>query len=220
LYFRGVLFRDVAERHGITNLVALRACVRQLVRQSARTFSVSKMHADFRSRGIGVSKESLLAFLDQLEDAFLLFTVPVATASERRRQVNPRKLYLADHGLSVAQQARPGADREHHLENLVACELQRRGAELAYVKTESGREVDFLATARDGSQQLAQVVDVQDAATRARELEALKDAAAEHPQAKQLLLVGGEILRDAGIPPEVEVHAIWRWLLEVPRIES
>jgi hypothetical protein len=216
-YVDTVLFRDVAERHGIANLVALRAFVRQVVRQPARILSISKMHADFRSRGISVSKETLLAFLDHLEDAFLLFTVPVASRSERRRQVNPRKLYVADHGLSVASQAKPGADRGHHLENIVACELQRRAADLAYVKTDAGREVDFLATAHDGVQQLVQVVDdLRETETKERELAALADAAREHPEAGQLLLVGRESPRGAAIPEEVEVQTVWRWLLENP----
>jgi predicted AAA+ superfamily ATPase len=213
-YVESVLFRDVAERHGIQNLVALRAFVRQLVRQPARTLSISKLHADFRSRGISASKASLLAFLAHLEDAFLVFTVPVASRSERRRQVNPRKLYVADHALSAARQARSGADRGHLLENIVACELRRRGDELAYVKTAGGRAVDFLATAPGGAETLVQVVDdMRDAATRQREFAALAAAAAEHPEAGQLLLVGGEAGRRMEGPPGVEVATLWRWLL-------
>ncbi|MBL8897961.1 MAG: ATP-binding protein [Planctomycetes bacterium] len=213
-YVESVLFRDVAERHGIANLVALRAFVRQLVRQPARSFSVSKMHADFRSRGIGVAKETLLAFLDHLEDAFLCFTLPVATDSERRRQVNPRKLYLADHGLAAAHQVRAHTDRGFHVENLVACELLRRGHALAYVKTSSGREVDFLATTREGEQTLVQVVDdLGSADTRERELAALAEATEEHPDAERLLLVSGPIPRGWQAPKGLEVQALWRWLL-------
>jgi len=110
-YVDTVLFRDVAERHQISNLPALRAFVRQLLRNPATMLSVSKVHADFGSRGIAVSKESLLAFLAHLEDAFLVFTVPLADRSERRRQVNPRKLYLADHGLAQAFSPVAGLDR-------------------------------------------------------------------------------------------------------------
>ncbi|MEO6595929.1 MAG: ATP-binding protein [Planctomycetota bacterium] len=216
-YVESVLFRDIAERHGIANLVALRAFVRQLVQRPAQTFSVTKAHADFRSRGISVSKETLLGFLNHLEDAFLVFTLPVASRSERRRQVNPRKLYVADHGLAVAYLPKAGSDRGHHLENIVGCELQRRSVDLAYVKTEAGLEVDFLATARDGSQQLIQVAnDIRDPATRERELRALADAAATYPDAGQLLLIGGEAPRSAVIPETVEVEMVWRWLLEVP----
>jgi len=41
-YVDSVLFRDVVERHGIGNIVALRALVRQLLRQAASHFSGTK----------------------------------------------------------------------------------------------------------------------------------------------------------------------------------
>ena len=122
-YVDTVVFRDVAERHGITNLVALRAFVRQLLRQPASPLSVTKVHADFHSRGISISKETLLAMLAHLEDAFLVFTVPIASQSERRQQVNPRKLYAADHALAAAYNPVRNTDRGHFWRTwwLVSC---------------------------------------------------------------------------------------------------
>ena len=213
-YVEVVLFRDVAERHGVTNLVALRAFVRQLLRQPAVLFSISKVHADFRSRQIGASKETLLQLMAHLEDAFLVFTVPIATRSERRQQVNPRKLYLADHALAAAFCARPDGDLGHRLENIVACELVRRGYGLAYVKTEEGHEVDFLATARDGATMLVQVTaDVLDKTTLGRELRALAGAAKEFADAERWLLVGSDLPTGVKVDKGVQVSTIWRWLL-------
>jgi len=214
-YVDSVLFRDIVERHGIANVVALRAFVRQLLRQAATLFSVSKVHADFRSRGIAVSKETLLAMLAHLEDAFLVFTLPVASRSERRRQVNPRKLYLADHGLAQAFSPASGLDRGRMVENLVACELARQSRDLAYVKTADGHEVDFLATGYDGSQRLVQVAsDISEAATFGRELRALAGAAAEFPEAGRILLAETDPPRGADMPDGVRLIPVWRWLLE------
>lgn len=216
-YVETVLFRDVAERHGVANLVALRAFVRQLLRQAASSLSITKIHADFRSRGIGVAKETLLAFLAYLEDAFLVFTLPVASRSERRQQVNPRKVYVRDHSLAAAFQPTADANRGHHLENIVACELQRRGAALAYVKTAGGLEVDFLVTCRDGEQQLVQVAaDLREKGTLDRELRGLVAAGEEFPKARKVLLAETEAPRGATIPADVEVTTIWRWLLDWP----
>ena len=213
-YVDAVVLRDVAERHAVTNLVALRAFVRQLLRSPASLLSVTKLHADFRSRGISVSKQLLLEMLAHLEDAFLVFTVPVATRSERRQQVNLRKLYVADHALSAAFDARASRDLGHHLENVVACELLRAGRQLAYVKTPAGHEVDFLATARDGTTQLVQVAaDVLDPKTLDRELRALDGAREEFPDAEPLLLLGSELPAATRLPKGVRVATIWRWLL-------
>ncbi len=213
-YVDSVLFRDVVERHGISNIVAMRAFVRQLMRQAATLFSVSKVHADFRSRGIGVSKETLLAMLAHLEDAFLVFTLPVASRSERRQQVNPRKLYLADHGLAQAYSPATGLDRGRLIENLVACELARQSRDLAYVKTESGYEVDFLTTEYDGTERLVQVAsDISETNTFNREIRALTEAALEFPKAKKLLLTETNPPRNAIVPEDIHVMPVWRWLL-------
>ncbi|MDH4409292.1 MAG: hypothetical protein QE273_06710 [Verrucomicrobiales bacterium] len=59
----------------------------------------TKFAADLRSQGIPAGRETLYEILDHLEDAFLLHALPVATDSEKRKQVNPRKIYPIDHGL-------------------------------------------------------------------------------------------------------------------------
>lgn len=213
-YAETVVFRDVAERHGVTNLAALRAFVRQLLRQPATTFSISRLHADFRSRGISVSKEALFTWLAHLQDAFLLFTVPIATRSERQRQVNPRKLYLADHGLAAAFKVQSAEDLGRQLENVVACELQRQRCDLAYVRTEGGHEVDFLATTPTGDQHLVQVAAQAFAAeTLQRELQALADAAATHRDARKWLLLGEPLPASVAVPRGVTAVPIWQWLL-------
>ena len=215
-YVDSVLFRDVAERHNISNLIALRAFVRQLIRHPATMQSVSKIHADFKSRGIPASKETLLAFLGHLEDAFLVFTLPVASRSERRRQVNPRKLYLADHSLALAFSPVPGLDRGRHIENIIACELARESRDLAYVKTASGYEVDFLATDFAGRRSLIQAVaDSSSVATLEREIRALVEAGREFPDAARILVTETGPSPSFDAPEGIEIVPVWRWLLEM-----
>ncbi|MCB9878356.1 MAG: ATP-binding protein [Planctomycetes bacterium] len=214
-YAEAVVFRDVAERHGVNNLVALRAFVRQLLRQPASMLSITKLHADFRSRGIAVAKQALLEWLGHLEDAFLLFTVPIAARSERQRQVNLRKLYAVDHGLAAAFRVRSAQDLGHDLENVVACELLRRGCELAYVRTTSGHEVDFLATTRDGERHLVQVAArAFDPTTLDRELRSLDEAAVTYRDARQWLLLGEPLPAGTALPKRVTPMPVWRWLLD------
>ena len=213
-YVDTVLFRDVAERHKVSNLPALRAFVRQLLRNPATRLSVSKIYADFGSRGIAVSKETLLAFLSFLEDAFLVFTLPLAGRSERRRQVNPRKVYLADHGLAQAFSPAPGLDRGHLIENIIACELSRACRDLAYAKTASGLEVDFVATDFEGHCQLIQAAgDISSPATCEREIRALVEARREFPHAAAFLLTESEPPRGFRVPEGIAIVPVWQWLL-------
>ncbi|HOX02001.1 MAG TPA: ATP-binding protein [Candidatus Paceibacterota bacterium] len=213
-YVDAVLFRDVAERHHISNLPALRAFVRQLLRQPAALLSVSKVYADFASRGIAVSKETLLGFLAHLEDAFLVFTLPLAGRSERQRQVNPRKLYLADHGLAQAFSPAPGLDRGRLIENVVACELRRTSRDLAYARTASGLEVDFVTTDFEGRRQLIQAAaDISSPATFEREMRALTEARLEFPDAAGLLVAEAEPPHGVTAPEGIQIVPVWEWLL-------
>jgi len=213
-YVDTVLFRDVVERHGVTQVTALRWLVRQCLRNPAGGFSVHRLHQDLRSQGLGIAKDSVHALLGHLIDAFLIAAVPLATESERQRNSNLRKLYPADPGLIKAFDASGRANVGHALETAVQNELDRRGADVGYVRTRDGFEVDFLAHHVAAQPELIQVcADPSDASTLGRELRALEAAGAEHPRAAQRLLV---LDRDGlvNVPSSsVTVQTAYSWLL-------
>jgi hypothetical protein len=213
-YVDVVLLRDVIERHGIANSIALRWLVRRLLGNPAGLFSITRLFNDLRGQGIAVGRETLYALLDHLEDAFLLHTLPLATESEKRRQVNPRKVYPADSGLIPVFDRSGRANTGHALETAVCIELLRHGCELAYVQTRSGYEVDFLARWPDGRQTLIQVsASVHDPDTLAREVRALREASLEYHRA-ELELVVLDSLSLPPVPPPIRVVPAWRWFLE------
>ncbi|HUE97347.1 MAG TPA: DUF4143 domain-containing protein, partial [Longimicrobiaceae bacterium] len=178
-------------------------------------FSVTKFEADLKSQGIPAGRETLYAMLGHLEDAFLLEAIPVASDSEKRRQVNPRKVYPVDHGLGPVFDRSPKANTGHALEVAVHGELRRRGAEAAYVKTKGGFEVDFLSRDADGGTALIQVcASIDDPDTLARELGALREAAPEFPGARLLLLTAASRLPSPEVPEPVRVLPAWQWMLE------
>ena len=216
-YIDVLLLRDVIERHQVTNVTALRWLVRRLLSSPAGLFSVTKFAADLKSQGIPVSRDHLYEFLAHLEDAFLLQTVPVATDSEKRRQVNPRKVYPADPALIPVFDRSGKANTGHALESVVFTELQRRNAEVAYVKTVSGFEVDFLARYPDGSEELIQVcTSVDDPETREREVRALQNASSEHSNAKQVILTLESRLPFPPVPKPIHIIPAWSWMLGQP----
>jgi uncharacterized protein len=216
-YVDTVLFRDVVERYGVTQVAALRWLVRQCLRNPAGSFSAHRLHQDLKAQGHGVAKDSVHAMLGHLLDAFLLSAVSLATDSERRRNSNPRKLYPADPGLIKAFDASGRSNVGHALETAVLNELERRGVELGYVKTADGFEVDFLARLPGAGQELIQVcADLSDPTTLHRELRALDAAAAEHPQAARRLLVLDRDALTRADTPGIEVLPAYEWLLAAP----
>jgi len=148
-YVDTTIYRDVVERHGVSNVVALRRLVRQLLGAPGGLFSVHRFHKDLRSQGLGVAKDAVHEMLGHLEDAFLVRVVPLATDSERRRNVNPRKIYPVDPALIPAFDRSGKANVGHALETAVLIELERRKCEVGYVRTPGGYEVDFLARSWD-----------------------------------------------------------------------
>lgn len=217
-YLDVAILRDLIERHAISNAIALRRFVRQLMNSPASLVSLHKIHADLKSQGLHVAKDSVHAWFDHLEDAFVFFGVPIHTASERVRQSNPRKTYAIDPGMVTACARRGSADTGHLLETVAFLELRRKTNELTYVRTRSGHEVDFFHP----SLGLVQVcASLDDPATRAREVDGLRQAMSELGEKRGLILT----LREAELPTKVpegtiDVRPLWRWALSSAALPS
>jgi uncharacterized protein len=212
-YVDVVLLRDVVERHNVSQPQVLRWLVQQLLGNTAGAFSINKFFNDLKSRGVAVGKERLHEYLAHLEDTFLVTSISIATDSERRRQVNARKIYPADTGLMALFDPSGKPNTGHALETIVLHECLRRGESVAYVRTASGYEVDFLMTHYDRSQTLIQVcVDINDAQTLEREVRALQEAKVEFPKAQCLLITLEQPVRWP-LVKGIEVVQAVDWLL-------
>lgn len=215
-YVDVVLLRDVVERHNLSQPQVLHWMVRQLLGNAAGSFSINKFHADLRSRGVSVGKDTLHSYLAHLEDAFLLFSLDVATDSERRRQVNPRKVYPVDTGFIALFDRSGKSNAGHALETVVLLELQRRGAQVNYVRTPGGFEVDFIARDAAGDETLIQVCAHLDSPdTLEREVRALQDAARIWPQAALLLITLNPLpgATNPALPQGIRIQLASDWLL-------
>jgi predicted AAA+ superfamily ATPase len=217
-YVDTVLFRDVVERYGISQVAALRWLIRQCLRNPAGSFSVHRLYQDLKSQGHGIAKDAVHAMFAHLLDAFLISAVPIATESERQRNSNPRKVYPADPALISAFDVSGRSNLGHALETVVLLELERRRAEITYVRTSQGFEVDFLARHPSGGEELIQVcAEAGDPATAKRELRSLVEAGRQFPRARKrlLTLTRDSLPREA--PADVQVEPAYVWLLTPPK---
>lgn len=213
-YVDVAMLRDVVERHAVSNVVGLRWLVRHLLSNAAGLFSVEKFYGVLKSQGIAISKDTVHQFMGYLQDCFLVRTVWMEAASERQRMVNPRKVYPVDPGLIPVFDRTGHSNTGHALETAVLVELERRKAEVSYVKTPTGFEVDFLARYPSGEMDLIQVcaeAGAQDTAQ--RELRALLEAGHLFPQARKQLLT---LTRDGlprEMPSDVVAQPAYVWML-------
>lgn len=214
-YVDVAVLRDVIERHAVSNPVALRWLQRHLLGSPAAPFSIQKFYDTLKSQGIPVAKDTLHAFLAHLEDAFLIRTTSMLTASERQRMVNPRKAYPVDPGLIPVYERVQRANLGHALETAVLIELLRRGCEVHYIRTPEGHEVDFHAVDPDGKTWLIQAcAEAADPATLDRETRALAAARARHPRARAILLLLDGLPPGTSVPQHVAVAPAISWFLD------
>lgn len=179
-YVETVIFRDIIERHKINNIPLLKYLNHSLLKNTASPFSMNKFYNDIKSQGHQASKDTLYSYLSYLEDAFLIFTVPIFTESLRQSQTNPKKIYAIDNGLIVANTFNLSENFGKLLENRVYLDLRRQNKKTFYYRTAEGYEVDFITQDREGRYEMLQVVwDADDPKTLEREERALERAKEE-----------------------------------------
>lgn len=212
-YVDVAMLRDVVERHRVSNIVSLRWLVRHLLGNPGSLFSVEKFYAALKSQGLAVARDTLHQLLAFLEDCFLVRVSWVEGASERRRMVNPRKVYPVDPGLIPVFDRSGRSNLGHALETTVRTELERRGMESSYVRTKDGFEVDFLARSPEGGEALIQVcLDLAETGAMEREIRGLISAAKEHPRATlDVVTLLPETARN--VPEKIHIHDAALWLL-------
>ena len=214
-YVDVAVLRDVIERHGISNPIALRWLQRHLLGNPAAPFSIQKFYDALKSQGLPISKDSLHAFLAHFEDAFLIRTTSLLTASERQRMVNPRKAYPIDPGLIPIYERTHRDNLGHALETAVLIELLRRGCEVHYFRTLQGNEVDFHAIDAAGNPMLIQVcANASDPATLQREVRSLLEAKTQHPDIRTLLILLDPLSPGTSVPDGIELTSAIQWFLE------
>ncbi len=179
-YVETVIHRDVVERHRVTNIALLKYLTSMLLKSFASLFSSNKFYNDVKSQGYQVAKDTIYNYINYLEDAYLIATVPLWTESLRRSQITSKKIYVVDNGLIQANIFSQVDNLGRLLENQVYLDLRRQNKKIFYYQTASGYEVDFLTVSTDGKQELIQVVwNSADPMTKMREERALQEAEKE-----------------------------------------
>lgn len=211
-YVDAVVLRDVVERHGVANVEALRALLYQVLHSPTAKLSVNKLYLDFKSRGLRIAKDDLYAFLRYLTEAYLLFQLPLWTRSEKKRQVNPKKIYVIDNGILDAYSTHMTPDCGAFLENLVFLNLRRKGYAPGYYETAQGHEVDFVYRHGENTVLIQASWSLENETTRQREIRALESASQELPDCLKCIVTFDEEWEDEAT--RIRAIPLWKFLLQ------
>jgi predicted AAA+ superfamily ATPase len=128
--------------------------------------------------------------------------------------VNPRKFYPIDPALIPLFDRTGRANRGHALETIVFLELERRRMEITYIRTPSGREVDFLVRDADNRTTLIQTcADMSDPETAKREFQSLEEAGRIFPQARRMILTLTAEASRLEAPEGIAIEPAYSWIL-------
>jgi predicted AAA+ superfamily ATPase len=165
-----VLYRDIATRHHLDAVTALKELAFFLISNPANLVSFNKLKDQFHLGSVNTIK----SYIDYMANSWLVFTMNLYDFSVKRQQIAAKKIYCIDSGLSNAVGFGFSPNTGKLLENLVFLTLRQQAKELFYYTTPGGLEVDFYLPER---QQLVQVTQtLENPTTRERELRALAEA--------------------------------------------
>lgn len=218
-YWDTMVLRDIIEAHPDENIpiTVFSHFAQALVVRTACPFTVRAMVTGMREAGLSFTAETIYRYLHFLEEAFMVFSVPIYSPSEKVRQRNYHKVYAIDWALAQAMAPAEGVDASRQLENMVYLELRRRGWEVSYFRTRQGWEIDFVAVRkadRPRKPLICQVAySMKGKEVRDRELRGVAETA-RYLHADQVIVVtlnDEETVVVDGI--QVDIIPAWKWLL-------
>ena len=137
-YIEIMLFRDVVDRHGITNVSLLDLILKKAIKSFTKEISIHKWFNDLKSQGRSISKSSVYNYLDYLIETYYLISIKHYNPNSHSHS---QKIYLVDNGIYKISKIQQ--DTGKLLENLVAIDLLRISRSLHFWKSNDG-EIDFV----------------------------------------------------------------------------
>ncbi|MCI9063548.1 MAG: ATP-binding protein, partial [Clostridia bacterium] len=150
--FNLTYIRDIVERNKIEKDDILESLLNMLSSSVGSLTNPQKLYNTFISNGItGISKNTIISYLDCLLDSFLLEKVERYDVKGKKYITTPQKYYFADIGLRNARLNFRQQEENHLMENIIYNELIVRGynVDIGVVEIREGGkrkqlEVDFV----------------------------------------------------------------------------
>ena len=200
---RDVVQRDVAVRHGLRETRHVMNLILFLLANTGQPLSFQNLTKNLTIPTVGQTSR----YMEFLQDAYLIFTVPKYSDSFKQRVIAPAKYFAIDNGLRRANSLQVQPDLGHRLENAVALHLRRDTRELCYAGARDLWECDFITP--DAAIQVCLELTP---ANLGRELRGLIEGTRLQGQRRALVVTldQADHLHEDGV--DIEVIPAWRWM--------
>ncbi|MFH1306543.1 MAG: ATP-binding protein [Candidatus Micrarchaeota archaeon] len=204
-YYSDILHKDIEMRHSISESKKLDELARYYFTNNARKMSFNKA-----KNIVKLSLDSVERFSSYMEDAYLLFFVPLFSYSKKVQTVNPRKVYPVDTGLRNTVCFRFSKDFGWNAESAVFLQLKRGGYEAFYYSDSKG-ECDLIAAKEDEKIAIQVSWELTD---KKREIQGLI-LGMKKINANEGWLITEDLEEDVKIDAcTVHILPLWKWLLK------
>ena len=205
-----MIYRDIIEIFSIRNINLLKTLAKYLLTNIASYFSTNSYYKILKEKE-NVSKDSLFQYISYLEEANIIFLIPLFSYSLKVQQTNNKKIYCIDNGLRNAISFKFSEDEGKLLENLVFIELKRKNYEIFYYK--KNKECDFIVKTNKQLEAIQVCVEINEGNEK-REIDGLLEVLKEFKIEKGLILTKNQ--EDLMIieGKKIYIKRIDKWLLE------
>ncbi len=212
-YKDSILLKDIVARYKLKEFGTLEEIAAFLLSNTGIVQSITKIKNHFQ-----ISYDMAKSYVEYLRKAYMLFEVPKFDYSLRKQNVNDKKYYSIDLGLSNILRVPNLQHRGSNLETIVFLELLRRGYKIYYYKTTQGWECDFVLEKEQKITALIQVtLSLKEKTTRQRELRPFAKTIEELglSDVKCVVISEDNSTEEIYDGVEIEVVNVLEWLLGV-----
>ncbi|MEA3451146.1 MAG: ATP-binding protein, partial [Bacteroidota bacterium] len=208
-YIDLIVYKDLIERYKITNHYLMRYLVKYCFTNISTLLSFNKLFNDLKSQGIRLSKNTLYNYMQYLEDAYAVFSMPIYSRSVTDQSKNPKKIYSVDIGFKTAISL--SLDIGHKFENIVFLQLRKTTKDIFYWK--SNQEVDFVSVHNEQLKFINVAYDLSNPNTFKREINGLIEGM-KKTNTSEAFLINNE-KEDTLLIDNKTIYIIplWKWLL-------
>ena len=218
-YYNTMIFRDVAERYGISQFYPLKYLLARVASSVGKPLSLRKITQDLRSQGYKIGNQLLYDLADMAEAGYFFKRIAKFDFSLAKREMSDKKAYFIDNGLINAITTLSAGNSGLLFENLVFWELYRRYGNLyttdIYYYKDASYECDFVLYQEGGSPIPVQACySLAHPDTRHREMKALIKACEACGAQEGWLITADEEGTETINNINIHVKAAWKWCLE------
>jgi predicted AAA+ superfamily ATPase len=165
-YKDSILLKDIVARYKLNNYNILEQITAFLLSNSGILQSATKIKNNFN-----ISFDMASSYVEYLKNTYMIYEVPKFDYSLKKQNLNEKKYYSCDLGLSNIYRVPNLQTKGSDIETIVFLELLRRGFKVYYYKTANNYECDFIVQKDNQIVQLIQVtLTLKDEKTKKREL--------------------------------------------------